>query len=141
MKNSLIQPLYTFILCCVIISCNQEECNNTNPIFDQTLPENNDYKKELAIQLSLTNKEKLTYFLEGYQEKNGQRYLYVAIKGDSLCAKGILSVPKEEPKLKGILKNKGKGYIGAELKNLSFKIHQDSSNINFIFKDVESIID
>ncbi|NNT71809.1 hypothetical protein HKT18_06220 [Flavobacterium sp. IMCC34852] len=141
MKNSLIRPLYTFIICCFIISCSKEDCKNTNPIFDESLPENNDYKKELAIQLRLANSEKLTYFLEGYQEKNGQRYLYVAIKGDSLCAKGILSILKEEPKLKGIIENKGKGYIGAELKNLSFKIHQDSSNINFIFKDLDNIID
>ena len=141
MRNNLIGLLYAFIICGFVISCKPEECKNTNPIFDTFLPENKDYKKELAIQLSLSNRDNLTYFLERYQEKNGQSYLHVMIKGDSLCAIGILSVSKEEPTLKDIIENKGKGYIGAELKNLKFKIQRDSTNTNFIFNGVDKIID
>ncbi|MFZ4799581.1 MAG: hypothetical protein ACOYMA_18950 [Bacteroidia bacterium] len=132
-----------FVFFCLLIftvACNKPECNNSNPIFDKFSPDTKQYKDELIKQLNLVNNKKLRYWLDLYLEKDGQENLYFFVQGDGLCAKIILSV-KQWNKIEGVKISKGVSYRGAEFKNLKFNISQDSLKTEFIYKDLDKIID
>ncbi|MEC4004324.1 hypothetical protein OX283_006630 [Flavobacterium sp. SUN052] len=141
MKNKLI--LYVFFLVFLLIetSCDKSNCKNTNVIFDKYSPETEVYKKELVEELSKIDKSKLTYWLDAYQEKNGLKYIQVSIQGDTLCAKIILVIKNSKKGIEEIIKNKGVGYVGAELKNLEFLTYLDYIKTEFIFKKISRIVD
>lgn len=125
----------------LFVSCDRPKCKNTNVIFDQYSPETKEYKDELVKQLSKRDKSKLTYWLDAYQEKNGSKYIQVSIQDNTLCAKIILEIKDSQKGIEGIIKNKGAGYIGAELINLEFKTFQDSSKTEFVFTEISLIVD
>lgn len=140
MKLKLHQILVFFCLLIFTVACDRPACNNSNPIFDQFFPDTKLYKDELIKQLELVDKAKLRYWLEQYQEKDGQEYLYFFVQGDGLCAKIIMTV-NQWNKIEGVKKSKGVSYRGAEFKDLKFDIFQDSVKTEFIYKDLGKIID
>lgn len=125
----------------LILSCDKPVCENTNPVFDQYAPHSKEYKDELARQLKLVDNSKLSYWMGIYVEKNNLRYIYADIQGDGLCAVIVSTVKDSQEGIEGILKAKGMGYRGAELRDLKFDLLQDSSGTEFIFKSVDSIVD
>lgn len=125
----------------LMVSCNQTECKNTNPIFNQYQPNSNEYNKELAKQLQLTDNSKLTYKLQRYENQNGKEYLYISIQGDSLCATTAIRVNHWDDKLIGIKETQGKGYSGAVLKNLKIESIQEGATAEFVYKSVVAIVD
>lgn len=134
---------YVFVLFCLLIytvACDRPACENSNPVFEKFPPETKQYKDELVKQLNLIENTRLRYWLEKYQEKDGQEYLYCFVQGDGLCAKIVLTV-KQWNKIQDIQTKKGVGYRGAEFKNLKFDIFQDVDHTEFIYKDIEEIID
>lgn len=141
MTTNLIKALTIFCLITFIVSCGRPTCNNTNTIFDTYSPETKIYKDELVKQLSNIDKSKLSYWMEGYQEKNNSQYLHVRIQGDGLCAKTILTLNGKQEGLEEIIKNKGIGYRGAKLKDLKFRIRKDSTSTEFIFEEIYKVID
>lgn len=141
MKKNIIRTLTTFALLTFIASCDRPECENTNLIFEKYSPELKEYKDELVNQLAKVDRSKLTYWIDSYQEDKNSKYIYSHIQGDGLCAKIVLEIYDSEKGIKGIIKNKGKGYQGAELENLKFDIRQDSTSTNFIFQEIDGIID
>jgi len=140
MKPKLHNIFVFFCLLIFTVTCDRPECNNSNPIFNKFSPDTKQYKDELIKQLKLVNNEKLRYWLEQYQENGGQEYLYFFVQGDGLCAKIILNV-KQWNKIEGVKKSKGVSYRGAEFKNLKFDIFQDTLKTEFIYKDLDKIID
>ena len=140
MKSNLIKLLTITFTLVFITSCDRPVCKNTNPVFDKFSPETKEYKDELVKQLKRVDNSKLTYWLDKYQEADTQEFLYIFIQGDGLCAKGVVTV-KQWNKLEGIKRTKGKGYVGAKLKNLKLDIYQDSANTELIYRDVDRIID
>ena len=140
MKSNLIKLLTIALTLVFITSCDRPVCKNTNPVFEKFSPETKEYKDELVKQLKQVNNSKLTYWLDKYQESDAQEFLYIFIQGDGLCAKGVVTV-NQWNKLEGIKRTKGKGYVGAKLKNLKLDIYQDSANTELVYKDVDRIID
>ncbi|WP_289056185.1 hypothetical protein [Carboxylicivirga marina] len=128
------------ILIVGIISCDRPQCTNENPIFEKNQPNSKIYKDELVKQLKTIDQSKLTYWLQKYEEKNGQEYLYFHIQGDGLCAKIVLTM-NQWNKLENVRAMKGVSYRGAEFTNLNFDIRQDTIATDFIYKSFDSIID
>ena len=129
-----------FIFLIGFVSCDRPDCYNANPIFEKNEPESNIYKNELAKQLKSINQEKLTYWLEKYEEHNGKEFLYFHIQGENLCAILVLTMNKWD-KLENVREKKGVSYTGAEFTNLEFEIQKDSLSTEFIYKKFNRIID
>lgn len=139
--NSKLLYVFAFIfLLNFTIACDRPACENSNPVFEKFSPETKQYKDELVRQLNRIENIKLRYWLEKYEEKDGQEYLSFFIQGDGLCAKIFLTV-KPVNKIQDVLTKKGVGYRGAEFKNLKFDIIQDSAQTEFIYKVFDRIID
>lgn len=119
------------------VSCAKHECLNTNPVFDNNSPESVAYKQELINQLKKGGK--FSFILTRYAEKGGVPQLYVDVHGSSLCAKATITVTKPDNALYPIIRNKGIGYHGAELEDLTFSL-ESSKNV-FVYEGLHSIID
>tara|TARA_B100000795_G_scaffold113745_1_gene84373 strand:+ start:43822 stop:44133 length:312 start_codon:yes stop_codon:yes gene_type:complete len=99
-----------------------------------------EYTSELLSQIKEIGQDNLTYWFSSYEEENGNEYIMVHIQNDSLCAKGMIKVDNWG-EIEGIKRTKGKGYVGAELRGLTFTIEKDSSKTEFVYKDLARIID
>ena len=141
MKINIIKTLSVFYLFIFIVSCERPVCNNENPIFDTYSPNEKEYKDELAKQLAKVDKAQLTYWLDTYKEDGSTKYISAHVQGEKLCAQIVLTINGSEKGIEGILRNKGKGYTGAELKNLKFNLNQDSEGTEFVFQEISSIVD
>ncbi len=141
MTNYFISTLTIFCVLSVIISCDRPACENTNEVFLKHAPQTKPYKDELVRQLKLVDQSKLSYWMGSYQEHDNLQYVNANIQGEGLCAIVAMAVSESDKGIERILKNKGMGYIGAELKGLKFDIHQDSMSTELVFRSVESIID
>ena len=136
MKATLLS-LSAFFLSFTLTSCGDSNCTNTNPVFDKFLPETSEYKDELAKELKGADRSELDYFVEKYVEKDASQQLYITIKGENLCATGILHVGNAGSEMDGIREAKGGGYRFTELRNLTFEIDQNE----LIYTDLGYIID
>ena len=133
--------LFAFLCLALLFgACDRPECKNTNPVFDQYLPDTEEYKAELAKQLGPIARSQLRYWFREYNNTSGQELLYFNIQGEGLCANIVLSVEQWD-KLKLLRQKKGISYRGAEFKNLQFDIRQDSLKTEFILNDFTKIID
>ena len=141
MKYKLIKNLLLFCLFAFITSCEKPKCLNTNPVFDKYSPEEKQYKDELIKQLKLVDKSKLIYTFNRFQEDDSLQYFHISIRGEGLCAKGIITIKKWDDKLESIMKSKGMGYSGAIFKNLRFDFYQDSLKTELIYKSLDGISD
>lgn len=129
-----------FVVLILVSSCDRPECVNTNPVFDQYLPDSEEYKTELVNQLEIVDKSELTYWLQKYEETNGQEYLYFHIQGDGLCSILVLTMDKWD-RLEPVQQKKGVSYRGAEFTDLKFNIQQDSNGTKFNYQSYDRIID
>ena len=141
MEKYLIKTITALSLLIFIVSCDRPEYKNTNVIFNKFTPETKEYKDELIKQIEKVDKTKVTYWMKSYHENDNSQSINVNIQSDSLCAEIVLKIASSKNGIEGILKNKGKGYIGAELKNLKFEIEKDSASTEFIFEEISGIID
>jgi hypothetical protein len=141
MKKYHIPIITAFIFLIFNISCDKPYYKNRNMIFDKFAPETKEYKDELIKQLEKADKTKLTYWLESYNENDTSQSINVKIQGDSLCALIVLKITSSKKGIEGIIKNKGKGYIGAELINLKFEMEKDNTLTEFIFEEISEIKD
>ena len=140
MKNlTIILTIFGFLI--LTVSCEQPKCKNTHLIFDKYSPYTKQYKDELVKQLINIDKSKLTYWMDEYQEIDNSQNICANIQGDGLCAKIVLVVRGSDKGIQGILNAKGKGYRGAELKDLKFDIKQDNLSTEFVFKEISRVID
>ena len=98
MKNLTKSIIYVGLL--FLISCNRNEYNTTNPVFENSLPEAVGYKAELAKLLE--HQSIPPAIIDKLEDNDSVRLLYV--NGDSLCATAILTVRKQEDKLDAIIK-------------------------------------
>lgn len=138
MKN-LINYTLSVLIAIAALSCDRPTCSNTNPVFDKLTPDSEEYKAELAKHLQ--KDANVTYWIERYEEKDGQPYLHVFVQGDSLCAKGIVQINRSDETAAGVIKAKAGGYHGAELSNPELEIHRDASTTTFSFARQGRIID
>ena len=122
------------------VSCDRPDCNNTNLIFENNMPDSRVYKDELVKRLNYIDQSKLTYWLQNHDDQNGKESLYFHIQGDGLCAILHLTI-NDWNKLENVRERKGVGRRGAEFTNLKFKIIKDSVSTEFIYKTFDRIID
>ncbi|MCR5863135.1 hypothetical protein LRS05_13820 [Flavobacterium sp. J372] len=122
----------------IIASCDKPKCKNTNPVFNYNLPESKAYQKELAKQLTVSDRDNISYWLDGYIEANGQTYLVIGIVGDDICAQGHMLVTNWDNSISDIHRTKGIGYIGAEFSGLDYSITKDG---RLVYKSLERILD
>ena len=122
------------------MSCNRPKCENKNSIFNTNEVASNEYKKELVKELQRVGIEKVRYWLKNYIKEDGNEYILVNIQGEGLCTEGLIKM-NHWKNIEGIKKAKGKSYIGAELRGLTFDIKSSENNIEFIYKNTAEIID
>ena len=126
---------FLILILTVLVSCSNPNCNNSNPIFDNNLPDDQIYISELIKELK--NYSDNAYFIENYQSDSAGKRLYIKIVGDSICAVGAFKIVEENSKLNSIIEARGVGYKGAELIGLKYSI----SDNQLVFEDVETIVD
>ncbi|MDC3132626.1 hypothetical protein OA501_00225 [Flavobacteriaceae bacterium] len=139
MKNKIIATIIGLSLI-YIMSCDRPHCENQNIIFKTNKPSSKKYKDELVNQLNQIDQSKLTYWLQKYDEKNGEEFIYFYIQGDGLCAILHLTI-NDWNKLEDVRDRKGVGRRGAEFTNLKFKVNQDSLSTQFTYITYDSLID
>lgn len=120
-------------------SCNRRECRNVNPVFDKFTFDTKEYKSELARQIQSIGTENLSYWFDKYLKKGGKEFIVIYIQGGELCAKGEIQVD-DWGRISGI-RREVSGYSGAELSGLKIKIEQDATGTNFIYDNIDRIID
>lgn len=131
-----------FLLLAIFIfgnSCIRSDCKNSNPVFYKFTPATKEYKNELAKQMLRIGTENLSYRVDKYLKKGDKEFIVIHIQGGELCAKGEIQV-YDWGKIGGIRRERN-GYRGAELKGLKIEIEQDSTGTNFIYKNIDRIID
>ncbi|MCA0153323.1 hypothetical protein [Winogradskyella vincentii] len=139
MRHNKFLPLYLLFLL-VHLSCDRPKCTNNNPVFEENTADSKIYKDELVKQLSLVDQTQLTYWLQDYENVNGDEYLYFYIQGDGLCASLHLKMEHWQ-KLENVRDKKGSGRFNAEFTNLKFDIKQDSTSTQFVYNTFDRIID
>lgn len=124
-------------------SCDRPDCKNSNPVFDQNPPSSAIYKRDLARMINKTGHDNVRYWIDEYVAKDGKTFMTVYTQGPGLCAKGILDITNSHgnERLQHFKDVKGVSYNGAELSGLAYEIDSSHGDYNFIFKNVERIID
>jgi hypothetical protein len=134
-----------FILLCLFTltaACRIEPpCINKNPILDQYLPKEEPYKAELARLLEAYDKDKLTYIVEGYSEVDGVPNIDVHIENEDICATFTLMVTEPDKDMEDIIKTKAEGYFNAQLFGLKFDVVQQGGKTQFLYKDMNFVLD
>lgn len=133
--------LTIFGLLIIVTGCERPECKNSNPIFNRYTLDTKEYKDELVKQFANIDKSKLTYWVDTFIERDNAPYIQVHVQGDGLCAKFVLVVNDSKKGIEKLLKNKGRGYSGAELKDLKFSIRQNVTSTEFVFQEISGIKD
>lgn len=136
-----IRKMLILVILFMVISCQQNECKNSNLIFDKYQSNTYEYKKELSKELKVIDNSKLTYRFQRYENVDNKDYIYITIQGDGLCAESVIKVTTWDDILIPIKETKGMGYSGAELKNLKIISVQEDTKTVFVYKSVEAIID
>jgi hypothetical protein len=137
--TSKLSTLILVIIYIALNSCDRPQCQNINPIFEKFSPDRKEYKSELAKQIQNVGAKNLSYWHDKHLRKNGGEYILVYIQGQGLCAKGEIQVT-DWGKISG-MRRESSGYSGAKLEGLKFEIIQDSTGTNFLYKDIDRIID
>jgi uncharacterized protein YxeA len=128
------------VLAALAIACNKPECENKNPVLSQNYFDSEAYKRELARKIQTTDPGKVDYWFDMYVKRGLDEYIDVHVQGTDLCAEAHIKVT-DWTKLKGIRDSGGISYHGAKLTGLKFDIEQDSLHTEFIYKDIDSVID
>lgn len=135
------KPFLTLLaLVAFLISCDRPECVNTNAVLSKNYFDSEAYKRELSRLLKSTDASRVDYWFDMYIKKGLDEYIDVHVQSDEICAEAHILVT-DWTKLKGIRETGGLGYHGAKLKGLKFDINQDSTHTEFIYKDIDTVID
>ncbi|TYB75774.1 hypothetical protein [Bizionia myxarmorum] len=138
MKLKAILPLVIILV--LAISCTTTVCKNTSSILNSNEPETGIYQQELVKEIDRIGARNLTYLLNSFNKQNGEESLTIDVQGDGLCAEATLIV-KDWSGLEEIKRTKGVSYLGAELRGLTFDIINNTDSVDFIYKNVEAVVD
>ncbi len=137
MKNN---PSILFVFVLSVSACTNYNVVNKEPIFNDFKPETAEYKDKLA-EIIQNNPDELTYIFNRYFQADGNDYLEITVNGDDTSATAMVLVTANREGIEGIIEKKGKGYGGAELYGLQLDIIKKPTGAQFIYKNVDLIID
>ena len=120
-------------------SCSVPECQNSNAIFRTSNSDTKEYKSELAKQIRSKGAQNLSYRYDRYVKRGSEEYIVVNVEGKDLCATAEIQV-FDWTKISG-MRREISGYRGAELAGLEFEIVEDSTGVDFVYTDVDSVVD
>ena len=132
---------FPLLITFVLISCAQEQCQNSNPIFNQQSPESAAYRDALADVLKSESSAKFEYIFDDMVVKEDGKHILVSVNGNKLCAKMTLKVLAANTSLDEITPENAMSYRGAELKGLKFMRSEDLTKTEFIFTGIGEIIE
>lgn len=124
-------------LALTLISCNQNTCNNLNPVFEKYKPDDYDYINELGNQVLKKGSDNFTYTIAEYSKDT----LRVNIKDDSICAIATLRIIRYDDTANKIKETEGNGYIGAELKGLKIIVLRNCTETSFVYRSADGVTD
>lgn len=124
----------------LLFGCNREQCRNTQAVFDEYSPGDNEYKRELVKQLERTAYRNVTYTIAGIEQSWNRQYMKVVVAGDQLCATMMLDITGSI-RLSNFVRVGGVSYSGSELKGLVYRIDSAGGDYQFHFIDVSKIVD
>ena len=137
-----IKILFTPILLAffALSSCDRPQCTNNNSVFDQHQPSSKIYKKELADRILETDRSTLEYWLQKYEKREGQEYLYFYVQNDDLCAILMLTMQDWEG-LEDVRDKEGVSYRNAQFTALDYQIVELEGQTAFIYTSFGRIKD
>ncbi len=118
----------------LLTSCGRHTCKNTDPIFDNYRPTDQEYKAELVRQIRLEDPAKLHYWIDRYTEINKKPFMSVNVQGEGLCATMMIDL-KNPNKLKHFKNVRGLSYSGTEIRGLQYYTDSTTGVCNFIFEE------
>ncbi|MFA6082826.1 hypothetical protein [Mucilaginibacter sp.] len=128
------------VLLFALISTSCVKPSNKNKIFAGFDPSSKQYKQELARQVTGKNARDMTFIFNQLVKIEGRDYLDISISAKDMQARGFVLV-NNWAKLEGLKRTWGKGYGGAELRNLKLEIDNSTTGPTLIYKDLEKIVD
>lgn len=127
MKSTNSQLLVYTISMFILFSCDRKQCSTDNAIFLENEFESVTYQNEVAYQIETIGSDNLRFWLADYMEINNAPHFVLYAQGDDLCAKAIVSLDSNNPKLIMLSNSKGKGRFNAEFIDVQLKIETGSS--------------
>ena len=147
-KNNLGIFLKTILLICIALCFGffsdfpGPECHNSNKIFANNPPGSEVYNRELIRVFSKFGTDNLYYRTVLYIHEDGKHYMKVKAIGKGFCVEFPLDITNsKDSQFAHVIKIKGFGYNGLLLKGLKFDLINSKSGVEFIFRDLERIID
>ena len=137
MKKLLLNTFNFLIITLFFVSCQNEKSNETLNKFKL---DNYQYKKELS-KIMNDSTVSATYFFENYFTKNNAEYLTIRVETTDSEAFIDVKILKWDSITSKIKEFKGKGYGGSEFKNLKLNIVDDGKDIEFVYMNVDEIVD
>lgn len=134
------QVLYITIFI-ITLACDRPQCTNSNPVFEDNPVTSKIYKDELLKMIVAESESNFTYWLKGYEERDGKTYLQFNVQGGKLCAVADVLVKEWDENTAGIARTKGMSYSGAEIKGLKFTVKKDSAHTELVYQSLDAIID
>lgn len=103
-------------------------------------PESKVYKDTLWALLKKAKPSAVQYSFDRYEHINDTDYLYVTVEG-AVQGTAVVTVREWDEPIEKIKAFKGKGYGGAELKNLRLDVESDSVTTSLIYKGADELAD
>jgi len=115
-------------------------CRNENTIFAKNAPGSEVYNKELIRLFTMVGTDNLYFRFNKYVSENGQDYVILNAIGRDFCAEFPLNITHAK-RVENVVRVKGISYEGSNWRGLKFDLVAGKSGTEFIFKDVERIVD
>ena len=128
------------LLCLGIIAgCTNTDINNANNRLKSYKTNTPEFNFELAKQLA-ADPDSFTYTFNNYLVKDGREYLNVSVNRENF--KTVIPVLVNNwNKMQGIKNARGLGYSGAKLQGLQLSVVTNSGHPEFIYQNINAIID
>lgn len=134
--------LASVVLAGALVGCDRPECTNTNPIFEQEAPGSVRYNEELLAQVDRLGPDGVRYWIDTWEDLDGEQFLWVYVQGDGLCAKAVLELHGED-RSEGMTRNSKNagGSHGAEVIGLHYAVERSPGRTVLVYEGRERIID
>jgi len=125
---------------CLLASCNEPYCVNTNPVFDKAAIDGPEYNRELLKVLEQQDSDAVRYWVNRYIAINNKHYMEANVHGKDLCTKMVFEIGSVK-RLEHFITIAGESYSGAELKGVTYRVDSAGGSVHFAMTGLTRIID